>query len=275
MVGEEEEEEEAKYRRRTCWGLAPPGWLSRWVGRALQGSGAVPGHVAFILDGNRRFAVRRGLERKSAGHALGFDTLHEALEWCHDAGVRTVTVFAFSIDNFRRPPEEVDTLMRLAEDKFDFLLSRSELVRRRGFVVRVWGDLSLLSPRLREAAARVTRETQHNRGPCLNVCLPYTSTNEVVLATRRLAASAGASGAGWDATVDEPAFEAALFGGGSCPHPQLLIRTSGESRLSDFLCWQTGSSVFLVYDCLWPEFSLLHFVAAVLRFRFELRRRRF
>jgi ditrans,polycis-polyprenyl diphosphate synthase len=241
--------------RKRCCGA---GWWSRAAGSVLR-LGAVPRHVALVLDGNRRFAARAGLAQRSAGHALGFDALHDALRWCFDARVRAVTVFAFSIDNFRRPAHEVATLMALALDKFQFLLEHSRLMKRYQVVIRVWGDLSLLSPALQTLVLRVMAETRGNVGPALNVCFPYTSSHEVVTAAKQLKGHC----------PDALALGNALFSHGD--HPDLLIRTSGEARLSDFLCWQTGRSHFLVYKCLWPEFTLWHFVAAVLIFRFQMK----
>ena len=201
---------------------------------------------------------------KNQGHSWGFEKLHEALEWCFDAGVRAVTVYAFSIENFKRPKDEVETLMRLAKTKLDYLLSKSELMRKNQVVIRVWGQLELLPADLRRMVARAMAETSDNTGPTLNVCFPYTSSHEMLSATRAVALQCPE---GRPRVAD---FERQLFSGGD--HPQLLIRTSGETRLSDFLCWQTGRSVFLVYACLWPEFSILHFVAAVLQYRLHLKK---
>ncbi len=269
-VSARDEEDEVKAHRskgRTCFCISNS-WLSRFVGRVLR-LGLIPRHVAFILDGNRRFAVKRQLSRKSRGHLFGFEKLHEALEWCYDAGVQTVSVYAFSIDNFKRPREEVETLMALAQDKLQYLLDRSELMRRKRVVVRVWGDLALLPPPLQAVVARVVEQTRDNGGPALNVCFPYTATHEAVAATRRLARAAREGRL--EGGVTRGAFEGALFSAGD--HPQLLIRTSGEARLSDFFCWQTGAAQFQVFKCFWPEFSLLQFVAAVLTFRFYERNR--
>lgn len=249
--GERDDVRSKRGRKQCC-----ASWPSFFAGLVLR-RGAVPRHVGLILDGNRRFAAKRRLARQSLGHALGFDKLHQALEWCFDAGVRAVSVYAFSIDNFRRPAEEVATLMSLAQEKFEYMLSHSDLLRRNQVAIRVWGDVTLLPVTLQALIARVEAETRCNSGPTLNVCFPYTSTHEVVHAARQLHGK----------HVDLHALEMQLFSRGD--HPDLLIRTSGEARLSDFLCWQTGRSHFLVYKCLWPEFSLLHFVAAILMFRFQ------
>jgi ditrans,polycis-polyprenyl diphosphate synthase len=258
-----QDESNDKYRVKSkCCFLVNMSWMSRFVGSVLRWS-SVPRHIGLILDGNRRFAVKRHLARKSLGHSLGFEKLHETLEWCFDAGVRAVTVYAFSIDNFRRPEEEVQTLFALAQEKFEYMLNRSALMRKNSVVIRVWGNLSLLPETLRLLVLRVMEETRNNSGPALNICFPYTSTHEVVMATQSLASASG----GCARRVEASEFDRALFSQGD--HPELLVRTSGEARLSDFLCWQTGHAHFLVYKCLWPEFSLLHFVVAILMFRFH------
>lgn len=256
-LGDHENVGEKKHRVKSkCCFCVNMSWMSRFVGSVLKW-GSVPRHIALILDGNRRFAVKNQLARKTEGHALGFEKLHEALEWAFDAGVAAVTVYAFSIENFRRPADEVETLMALAQEKFEYMLTQSELLRKNQVVIRVWGDLSLLPASLQALVGRVTAETQGNAGPALNVCFPFTSSHDVVRAARELQGR----------PVSAAGLERALFSRGD--HPELLIRTSGEARLSDFLCWQTGRAHFLVYKCLWPEFTLLHFAAAVILFRFQ------
>lgn len=170
-----------------------------------------------------------------------------------------MTVFAFSIDNFRRPRDEVDTLMALAQEKLDYLLHESAVVSARQVRICVLGDTQLLPPALRATVDRVVRATAAHTGPRLNLCFPYTSTHEMVSAARTVAAS------GDDVTV--PRFEQALSTGSD--FPQLLLRTSGETRLSDFLCWQTGHAHFAVLDCLWPEFSWRDFYWALLQYQLE------
>jgi ditrans,polycis-polyprenyl diphosphate synthase len=210
--------------------------------------------------------MKNGLKKKTSGHVWGFEKLHEALEWCFDAGVKAVTVYAFSIENFKRPKEEVDTLMGLAKEKFGYMLKESDLMRRNKAVIRVWGDLSLLSKDLREMVDSVMRQTAGNSGPQLNVCFPYTSSYEMVATTKKLAAECREGQLALDdITISQ--FEKRMFSQGD--HPEILVRTSGETRLSDFFCWQTGQAQFLVYKCLWPEFSLWHFVMAVLTYRFN------
>jgi len=248
-------------KKSSCMGM-----LSRWIARVLS-RGVVPRHIAFILDGNRRFAVKNQLE-KHHGHTWGFDKLHETLEWCFDAGVRAVSVYAFSIENFKRPQKEVDTLMALATEKFHYLLEQSQLMRDKNVVIRIWGELSLLPAELRALMERVMRETGENVGPTLNVYFPYTSSHELVGVARGVAQDCVDERL--DAQhVTQCVVEDRLQCSG--PFPELLIRTSGETRLSDFLCWQTSRSLFLVFKCYWPEFSIFHFAMAVLSYRFHIK----
>lgn len=217
----------------------------------------MPRHVAIILDGNRRFAERRHLER-SRGHEFGFNKLHETLEWCFDVSIETVTVYAFSIDNFKRPQQEVDALMKLAEEKLSQMLDHGELIRHFQVRVCVLGDLDLLPKALRNIVGRLSRETAGNTGPRLNLCFPYTSRHEMVCAAKRVIGEC--QGDAESITVDK--FEKALFTG--TDFPQLLIRTASQTRLSDFLLWQSGESQFAVYSCLWPEFTWWDFYQAIL-----------
>ena len=155
---------------------------------AVVATGPVPKHVAFIMDGNRRFARQRGWI-VADGHRLGYDKLEEALRWCCELGVVAVTVFAFSIENFKREPEEVDALMALCEEKLRRMCDEEHMVQRRGVRVRVVGDLGRLTPSLRAEMQNVMRLTQDNTQALLNVCFSYTSRNEIATATGHLAAA--------------------------------------------------------------------------------------
>ena len=143
--------EEDSYRRshKSC-----SGWLGRMLGKLVSFL-SVPRHVAFILDGNRRYAKKHRLHN---GHVFGFEKLHEALEWCYDVGIRNVTVYAFSIENFKRPKEEVELLMTLAKEKFEYMLTKSYLMKRNKVVVRVLGDLELLPQDLQILIKKVERD---------------------------------------------------------------------------------------------------------------------
>ena len=160
------------------------GWLERFACSVVR-MGPMPRHVAFIMDGNRRFARERGWQIQR-GHELGYGKLEEALRWCCELGVRGVTVYAFSIENFKRSSEEVDALMALCEEKLRAMCDEAHVVQRNGVRVRVVGDLSRVSPSLQAEMRRVMRMTQGNTRHTLNVCFSYTSRNEIASAVQRL-----------------------------------------------------------------------------------------
>ena len=217
------------------------------------------------------------------------------LEWCRDLGVRHVSVYAFSIENFRRPEAEVDELMALAEEKLGEILRAggAKEARRQGLRVRVVGDLGRLPEGVRRAARRAVDETAGNTGGTLNICLAYTGRDDIAQAVRARAegggaregnegrggagssdrqgagapagAPAGAKGAGSAAGTGDPL--KGLLRTGDSPPVDLLVRTSGESRLSDFLPWQARSAQIIFLDVLWPEITFWEMAAAVARFQ--------
>ena len=263
------------------WGA----WLRGRCGAALAAAGPVPAHLAVIMDGNRRWARREGCAG-SEGHRRGFATLVRVLEWCRDLGVRHVSVYAFSIENFRRSEAEVGELMALAEEKLGEILRAGGAAeaRRQGLRVRVVGDLALLPEGVRRAAERAVAETRDNTGGTLNICLAYTGRDDIAQAVQ--ARSEGKGGRGGSDTAREGG-EAGRPGGregeegevgggdplwgllrtGDSPPVDLLVRTSGESRLSDFLPWQARSAQIIFLDVLWPELTFWEMAAAVARFQ--------
>eukprot|EP01137_Pigoraptor_chileana_P006056 Opistho-2@49960 len=239
------------------------GWLQTLAINVLR-AGRIPRHVAFIMDGNRRYAQKVHVD-KARGHALGFDKLEETLELCLDLGVQIVTVYAFSIENFKRSKDEVDALMMLAKDKFVKLAEHSDVIARHGVSIRVLGDVAMLPLDVQEAVARAVTMSKCNNRAVLNVCFPYTSRHEITLAARDIAKGV-AAGAIECSDVDGALLSRCLYTADS-PDPDLLVRTSGESRLSDFLLWQTTYSCVDFLDVLWPEFSLRHLFLSVLHYQ--------
>ena len=241
------------------------GTTLRWYHRralAWAASGGVPTHVAFIMDGNRRFARARKwpVER---GHAVGFDALLRCLEWCLELGVKVVTVYAFSQDNFSRAPAEVEALMRLALAKFDEFLVEEGLVMQRGVKVRMWGRPELLPEDVRRAAARVVTRTATNSGEaCLNVCFAYSAAEETARAARAVG-SAVADGQLLASDVDYALLSQASWLRND-PPPDLLIRTSGETRLSDFMTMHVSRTKLCFLEELWPDLSFWTVLAVVL-----------
>nr|XP_002734350.1 PREDICTED: dehydrodolichyl diphosphate synthase-like [Saccoglossus kowalevskii] len=226
--------------------------------------GAIPKHVAFIMDGNRRFARKSSLERQE-GHIKGFEKLTETLEWCLDLGITEVTVYAFSIENFKRSKEEVSGLMELARQKFEKLLEEKKMIQKYGVCIRVLGDIDLLPNDVKRAVAEAVNFSKHNNRAILNVCFAYTSRHEISNAIKEMALGVE-EGFLRPSDVSEELLEKCLYTGKS-PNPELLIRTSGEVRLSDFLLWQTTFSVLSFVKVLWPEFSVWHLFAAVLHYQ--------
>jgi len=216
--------------------------------------GAIPRHVAFIMDGNRRYARKLGVQT-GVGHYRGFDKLEEMLELCLKLGVETVTVYAFSIENFKRSEEEVTLLMGLAKEKLTMLCDKSDLVRDYDVRIRILGDLSLLPSDVREVMDHAMEMTASHKRALLNVCFPYTSRDELRLAVSRVVKGVHSGQIQLD-DVDEVTLESCLMTAGS-PDLDLLIRTSGEVRLSDFLLWQASAPGCQVHfiDAFWPEFS--------------------
>uniref|UniRef100_A0A6I8MXB1 Alkyl transferase n=1 Tax=Ornithorhynchus anatinus TaxID=9258 RepID=A0A6I8MXB1_ORNAN len=193
-------------------------------------AGPMPKHIAFIMDGNRRYAQKCQVERQQ-GHSQGFDKLAETLRWCLNLGVHEVTVYAFSIENFKRTKDEVDGLMDLARQKFTRLLEEQEKLRKHGVCIRVLGDLHLLPRDLRELIARAVRATRS-----------------------------------YSNDVSEGLLDRCLYTNHS-PDPDILIRTSGEVRLSDFLLWQTSHSCLVFQPMLWPEYTFWNLCEALLQFQ--------
>ncbi|EFJ23785.1 hypothetical protein SELMODRAFT_102749 [Selaginella moellendorffii] len=241
-----------------------------WIGVRILLCGPVPQHIAIIMDGNRRFADRAGIDRKS-GHGFGYDSLIQTLELCLDLGVRYVTVYAFSIDNFARSQEEVSALMELMREKLDLLVSNEGLATAKGIRVCVLGDLTLLPEDVRASANRAMAATKHNSITVLNICVAYTSTQEIVNATREAVKEAlGLSSSKvldsyflssflftLDSQITKESIERHLYTAGS-PWPDVLIRTSGETRLSNFMLWQACHSHLAFCNVLWPNFSFRH-----------------
>ncbi|MCJ1469293.1 cis-prenyltransferase [Pseudocyphellaria aurata] len=325
--------------------------------------GPIPQHVAFIMDGNRRFARNQGIETLE-GHNLGFEALAKILEVCYKSGVKVVTIYAFSIENFKRSKYEVDALMDMAKVKLSQLAQHGDLLDRYGASVRVLGQRELVKKDVLEAIDRAVNMTSHNSHAVLNICFPYTSHDEITTAirdtvveystpapslqrpfsashiahriraqqrssapgtrTRGNSPSSGATSDTEDYSVttssssttlhpesppdpitptlgkgidelDEPPKPSAPQGGGeNYPDPEtitadvidshmftaglprldLLVRTSGVERLSDFMLWQCHRDTEIVFlGCLWPEFDLWTFLPVLVEWQWRRRKR--
>ena len=226
----------------------------------------LPAHVALIMDGNGRWARQRGLPRVM-GHRAGVEALKRTLRLCSDWGIRSLTAYAFSTENWSRPGEEVSFLMAL----FERVLARElEALERERVRIRFLGDLEELPQGLQNLIADATARTATNTGIHFNVCTNYGGRRELVRAARRLAEQA-ACGDLDPASLDEERFAAELHTAGE-PDPDLLIRTSGEQRISNFLLWQLAYAELHITDVLWPDFDEAALVAALLDYQSRQRR---
>ncbi len=224
----------------------------------IRAGGGPPAHVAVIMDGNGRWAGRRG-RRREYGHRAGVLALRDVVSAALEVRLPVLTVFAFSDENWRRPPAEVTSLMSLLE-----LHLRREVpeLKRRGVCARVLGRTRRLPPRVRWAITLLERETRQGKAMRLNFALSYGARREMARAARRLAREV-ADGRLDPEGIDEGRFAAHLYTEG-LPDPELLIRTSGEHRLSNFLLWQTAHARIRVSPLLWPDFSGKAFLEMIL-----------
>jgi len=227
----------------------------------------IPSHIAIIMDGNGRWAAARGLPRV-AGHRTGLDAVRRTIEGCREYGVRVLTLYAFSTENWRRPAGEVEALMRLLGealiDEFDDLMEA-------GVQFRMSGELDSLEPALREQVEQVIALTRDNKTLVLNIAYNYGGRAEIIDAVRRLGGDL-ASGRLTPQTIDEAALGRYLYTAG-LPDPDLLIRTGGEQRISNFLLWQIAYTELYFCDVYWPDFDRSHLLAAIADY--QQRRRRF
>jgi len=238
-------------------------WASQIVGWILRG-GEMPNHVAFIMDGNRRFARRKN-EKVIKGHESGFHKLAQVLSWCEMLNIPEVTVYAFSAENFKRSQEEVNNLMDLARQKFLELLKEINKLNEKGIRIRMIGEISLLPMSVRQPAAELELKTKNNSNYILNICLAYTSRLELLDATKRLLEEVSEKKKGLNLDdLDEEIVNQSLYLSST---PQLLIRTSGEVRLSDFLLMQCSNAKLSFCDDLWPEFSIWTFYRCIIEYQ--------
>ncbi|WP_207458505.1 isoprenyl transferase [Azospirillum sp. SYSU D00513] len=226
----------------------------------------VPTHVAVIMDGNGRWAKARGLPR-TAGHKKGVDAVRRTVEAARELGIGYLTIFSFSSENWRRPEEEVSDLMQLL--RF-YLRSEIAELHRGGVRLRVIGDRTRLSKDIVQLIEKAEALTDGNRALTLVVALSYGSRQEIAQAARRLAEEVW-KGQRDPASIDEDALEARLFTA-DIPDPDLIVRTSGEKRISNFLLWQAAYSEFVFLDTLWPDFGKRDLEAAIEEFHRRERR---
>jgi undecaprenyl diphosphate synthase len=232
----------------------------------LRVHGAVPAHVAIIMDGNGRWATGRSLPRP-LGHHAGMTAVREVVEGSLAARVGVLTLFAFSQENWQRPPREIDALMRLLEE---YIAKEADELQEQGVAVRILGDIDRLTGGARRAVDRIVADTAGGTALALNLCISYSSRAEIARAARLLAEDV-AAGRLDPAAIDEEAIGRRLYTA-PWPDPDLLIRTSGEMRISNFLLWQLAYAELYVTPVLWPDFTRRHLFEAILEFQRRDRR---
>ena len=228
--------------------------------------GRLPAHVAVIMDGNGRWAGQRKLPRVM-GHREGVEALKRTLRLCSDWGIGSLTAYAFSTENWNRPGEEVSFLMTLFER---VLAKELKALEQEQVRIRFLGDLEQLPEGLQQLIQDATDRTASNTGIRFNVCTNYGGRRELVRAARLLAEQV-ARGELEPAAIDEQAFASMLLTAGE-PDPDLLIRTSGEQRISNFLLWQLAYAELHITDVLWPDFDEAALVTALMDFQNRQRR---
>ncbi|MGH2447560.1 MAG: polyprenyl diphosphate synthase [Chloroflexota bacterium] len=216
-------------------------------------TGLIPAHVAVIMDGNGRWAQRRHLPRL-AGHRAGVRNIHRVARACQEIGVKTLTVYAFSTENWGRPADEVSGLMSIFAEAMD---RETRNLHRNGVKLQHVGSMIGVAPHLRRATERATQLTQHNTGLTLNIAFNYGGRAEIVDALKRIVADEVPA-----EEIDEHLVERYLYTADS-PDPDLVVRTAGEMRLSNFLIWQAAYSEYYATECFWPDFGRDELRAAV------------
>ena len=209
----------------------------------------LPHHIAVILDGNGRWAQRRGLPR-TAGHKAGAETFRAIATYCRDIGLEYLTVYAFSTENWKRPKDEVETIMVLLKR---YLLEAIDTMERDNVRLRFLGDMQALSQELRDLVEQCNAISDRLTGCQCNICINYGGRAEIAQGARRFAEDCAAGVVKLDDLTEET-FEKYLYSAGM-PSPELLIRPGGEQRLSNFLLWQCAYAEFYFTDVLWPDFS--------------------
>ncbi|MCM1152982.1 MAG: polyprenyl diphosphate synthase [Muribaculum sp.] len=230
---------------------------------------ALPTHVAMIMDGNGRWAKRRGLPR-SAGHAEGVATVRRVTEFSSDIGIKYLTLYAFSTENWNRPDDEVATLMHLIGWAIEKELP--DLIRN-NVRIHLLGDIDRIPVAPRQKLINCSRATAHCTGLNLSMCLSYSSRWEITRAARNLALKA-AQGLIDPLSISESSFDKALNTAevAGIPDVDLLIRTGGEKRISNFLLWQIAYAELFFSDILWPDFSKADYAHAIAAFQNRERR---
>lgn len=226
----------------------------------------MPRHIAIIMDGNGRWAESRRLGR-IRGHRKGVEAAREVVRSCSELGIKALTLYTFSQENWSRPKKEVDMLMGFLESH---LKSEAPMMMEKGIRFRAVGNISELPDNVLTVVKELEAQTSANSGMLLQLALSYSARNEITEACRRIAEKVKSGELGVD-DINEQTFEGALYTSGT-PDPDLLIRTSGEMRLSNFMLWQVAYTELYVTDVLWPDFNRDHLIEAIRSYQSRERR---
>ena len=240
-----------------------------YISRNLR-SENMPRHVAIIMDGNRRYSRTQGDMDLIEGHKRGVSTLEKVLDWCVDLGIEIVTVYAFSIENFNRPPNEVKGLMKLFKHNFE-TITQNKKIHENEVKLRAVGKLELLPDDVREAIRKAEESTSKYTKRQVNIAIGYDGRLEIVDAMKKIAEQVKEGKLQPD-EIDEKVVNDNLYTAGLAD-PNLIIRTSGEERLSGFLLWQSSYSELYFCDSLWPQLRKVDFLRGLRDY--QKRERRF
>ena len=232
----------------------------------MEYNNTLPRHIAIIMDGNGRWAKKRGLPRKM-GHAAGAETFRRIATYCKNLGVEYLTVYAFSTENWKRSADEVQAIMALFEK---YLHEAIDEMERDHIRLKILGELGPISPELRALIERTDEISTHYQGFQANICMNYGGRDEILHAARRFAQDCP-RGEAVPEDLTEEGFSSYLYSAG-IPDPELIIRTSGEERLSGFLLWQCAYSEFYFCDTLWPDFDSRALDQAIIAYQSRDRR---
>ncbi|ODQ66627.1 Di-trans-poly-cis-decaprenylcistransferase [Nadsonia fulvescens var. elongata DSM 6958] len=229
-------------------------------------TGPLPKHIAFIMDGNRRFAKSNNL-RLVEGHVAGSESLLRILELCYQLGIKTVTVYAFSIENFNRPKNEQEALFELIRSKLLLMVEKSSIAEKYGISIRILGDRSLIPVDILAGIESTEESTKNNSKSIFNICFPYTSRNDIAHAIKSVVNKAQNGEIRYN-TIGEQTLEREMYTGQSEPL-DILVRTSGVSRLSDFMLWESHQNCWIEFiDELWPEFKAWNLYVIILKWSY-------
>jgi tritrans,polycis-undecaprenyl-diphosphate synthase [geranylgeranyl-diphosphate specific] len=228
----------------------------------------LPRHIAIIMDGNRRFAKELGLSWE-AGHIIGKGKIEEVLDWCFDLNIRILTIYAFSTENFKRSEKEVKTLMQLFKDELDQAKEDSRIHQNK-VRIRIFGHLEALPPDIQASAKNIMAMTKKYKTYQLNIALAYGGREEIIQAIQHMASDVK-KGKLKVTNISQNTVSSYLYTKG-VPDPDLILRTSGEERVSNFLLWQLAYSELYFSDVYWPAFQKRDFLKAIRTYQHRKRR---